>query len=91
MTRAIVSQTKGLKTPMSKIMKLCALISIVLTVLFDGYSDPNGHGNCLMTGATIFSAVGVNRYICCHCGYTEEWIDREELKKIKSSKKAKSV
>ena len=58
-------------------------------VRIDGYTGPYGSGNNVMTGATIFSGVKVNRYICCHCGFTEEWIDREYLEKIKSSKKAK--
>lgn len=56
---------------------------------FDGYSGPYGSGNYVMTGNTIFSAVNVNRYICCACGYTEEWIDKEDIEKIKKSKKAK--
>jgi hypothetical protein len=42
-----------------------------------------------MTGNTIFSAVNVNRYICCTCGFTEEWIDKNDLEKVKNSKKAK--
>lgn len=27
----------------------------------------------------------VNRYICCNCGYCEEWIDKEDISKIKNS------
>jgi len=42
-----------------------------------------------MAGATIFSGVDVNRYICCSCGFTEEWIDLEDIKRLKESKKAK--
>lgn len=57
-------------------------------VRIDGYTGPYGSGNNVMTGATIFSGVKVNRYICCHCGFTEEWIDREDLDRIKNSKKA---
>lgn len=33
--------------------------------------------------------ISPNRYICCECGYTEEWIDREDIEKVKKSKKAK--
>jgi hypothetical protein len=44
-----------------------------------------------MVGSSIFSAVKVNRYICCTCGFTEEWIDTEELEKVEKSKKAKSL
>ena len=74
-----------------KTTRICPKCNSNDIVRIDGYADPNGHGNCLMTGATIFSAVNVNRYICCHCGYTEEWIDREDLEKIKGSKKAKPI
>jgi len=58
-------------------------------VRFDGSAGAYGAGNNVMVGNTVFSAVNVNRYICCSCGFTEEWIDREDLEKIKSSKKAK--
>lgn len=33
-------------------------------------------------GATMFSAVSITRYVCCGCGYTEEWIDREDIPKL---------
>ncbi|MBQ8719728.1 MAG: hypothetical protein IJY65_01715 [Clostridia bacterium] len=58
-------------------------------VRFDGYAGPYGAGNNLMVGSTIFSAVNVNRYVCCSCGFTEEWIDAEDLEKVKSSRKAR--
>ena len=54
----------------------------------DGYTGPYGSGNNVMIGATVFSAVKVNRYICCTCGFTEEWINREDLPKVRASKKA---
>lgn len=58
-------------------------------VRIDGFTGAYGTGNNVMTGNTFFSTVNVNRYICCACGFTEEWIDREDLEKIKNSKKAK--
>ena len=58
-------------------------------VSIDGYAGAYGSGNNIMTGHTIFSAVNVNRYICCSCGYTEEWIDKEDMDKVVNSKKAK--
>lgn len=58
-------------------------------IRFDGYTGAYGTGNNIMTGATIFSTVNVNRYVCCTCGYSEEWIDREDIEKLKASKKAK--
>ena len=65
------------------------VITLSDIVRIDGYSGPYGTGNNIMTKNTIFSAVNVNRYICCECGYTEEWIDREDIEKVKNSKKAK--
>ena len=56
--------------------------------MIDGYTGPYGSGNNIMVGATVFSAVKVNRYICCTCGFTEEWINREDLPKVRASKKA---
>ena len=58
-------------------------------VRFDGYAGPYGVGNNIMVGKSIFSAVNVNRYVCCKCGYSEEWIDEEDLDKVKFSKRAK--
>ena len=69
--------------------KICPKCSSADIVRIDGYSGPYGSGNNIMTGNTIFAAVNVNRYICCACGYTEEWIDREDIEKVKKSKKAK--
>lgn len=60
-------------------------------VRIDGYAGAYGTGNNVMVGSSIFSAVKVNRYVCCSCGFTEEWIDTEELEKVEKSKKAKSL
>lgn len=57
-------------------------------VIIDGYTGAYGSGNNISVGATIFSTVKVNRYICCNCGFTEEWINKEDIEKVKSSKKA---
>ena len=48
-----------------------------------GKSGPYGAGNNLQMGFTYFSAVLVHRYICCNCGYTEEWIDPADLGRLK--------
>ena len=68
--------------------KICPKCNSSDIVRIDGYSGPYGTGNNIMTKNTIFSTVNVNRYICCECGYTEEWIDREDIEKVKNSKKA---
>ena len=39
-----------------------------------------GSGNNIPTG--VFSAVLVDRYICCNCGYSEEWIEKDYLPKM---------
>lgn len=49
-----------------------------------------GVGNNIIIGA-FQSPVLVNRYICGSCGFTEEWIDIEDLWELKNSKKAKGV
>ena len=72
-----------------KVTKTCPKCGSGDIVRIDGYTGAYGSGNNVMTGNTIFSTVNVNRYICLSCGFTEEWIDKEELNKIKTSKKAK--
>jgi len=43
-----------------------------------------GAGNNIMTGMSIFSAIKVTRYLCCNCGYCEEWVDnKDDIKKIR--------
>ncbi len=55
--------------------------SHIITV--PGHAGPYGVGNNIQVGLTIFSAIPVNRYLCTDCGYSEEWIDREDLEKLK--------
>ena len=69
--------------------KKCPKCASADIVRIGGFTGPYGSGNNVMVGASIFSAVKVNRYVCCTCGFTEEWIDTDELGKVKESKKAK--
>ena len=71
--------------------KKCPKCASADIVRVDGFTGPYGSGNNVMVGASIFSAVKVNRYVCCTCGFTEEWIDTDELGKVKESRKAKRV
>lgn len=48
-----------------------------------GKSGAYGSGNNVPVGATIFSAVLVHRYLCCNCGYSEEWINKEDIPQLK--------
>ena len=42
------------------------------------------HANYIPQGQTVYSGIPVTRYVCCACGYSEEWIDKpEDLKKLK--------
>ncbi|MBE6636537.1 MAG: hypothetical protein E7618_01895 [Ruminococcaceae bacterium] len=72
-----------------KYSKVCPKCRQSDIVRIDGYTGAYGTGNNVMVGQTIFSAVNVHRYICCSCGFTEEWIDREDIEKVKTSKKGK--
>ncbi len=55
----------------------------------DGHPDAT-FGNNIQTKSTILTGVVyVNRYICCNCGYSEEWIDQNDIKTILESKKIK--
>ena len=42
---------------------------------------------------TFISKVGLNnhlniiKYICCNCGYIEEWVSNSDLEKLKNNKK----
>lgn len=53
----------------------------------DGFSGIYGTGNNIPVG---FGAVGVHRYLCCECGFSEEWIDKEDISKIKKKLKKRS-
>lgn len=48
-----------------------------------GKAGAYGVGNNIQLGRTNFSAVLVHRYVCGHCGYSEEWIDKEDLPALK--------
>ncbi len=72
-----------------KNIRICPKCQSSDIVRIDGNVSSYGAGNNIMIGATIFSAIKVNRYICCKCGFSEEWIDREDIEKVKNSRKAK--
>ena len=47
-----------------------------------GHAGAYGSGNNIMVGMTIKSAVPVDRYLCTSCGYSEEWVDLDEIDKV---------
>ena len=54
-------------------------------IRIEGSNRAYSAGNNILVGATIFSAVKVHRYLCCNCGFSEEWIDIEDIEKIRNS------
>lgn len=48
----------------------------------EGYIGAYGAGNNVRIGLSIFNAVNVHRYLCCNCGFSEEWIDEEDIRLV---------
>lgn len=71
-----------------KNQKVCPKCGGSDILIIDGEARGYGTGNNIMLGASIFSAVEVDRYICCSCGYTEEWVNMRDIEAIRKSKKA---
>ena len=63
--------------------RICPKCNSTDILLIPGKAGAYGSGNNIQTGMTIFSAVLVHRYVCCSCGYSEEWIDKEDIQKLK--------
>lgn len=52
-------------------------------LIIPGKVGPYGSGNNIQVGWSVFSSSLVNRYVCCNCGFSEEWIDNEDIIKLK--------
>jgi len=49
-----------------------------------GTFQNEGYGNNIKAGFTGLSMVLVTKYLCCNCGYIEDWVDHpEDIKKIR--------
>lgn len=66
-----------------KIKKQCPKCGGLGIVTVPGKVGAYGSGNNIQVGWTNLSAVLVNRYVCCDCGYSEEWIDKEDIQILK--------
>ena len=66
-----------------KVKGICTKCNSSDILRIEGKAGPYGSGNNIMTGMTVFSAVLVHRYVCCKCGYSEKWIDKEDIQKLK--------
>lgn len=74
------SISRGVKMKNSKGCPKCQSTDIIK---IPGKAGAYGSGNNIMTGMSIFSAVLVDRYVCSQCGFSEEWINTEDIKKLK--------
>ena len=63
--------------------KVCPKCGGAAVLLIPGSSGAYGVGNNIQVGWTTLSAVLVSRYVCCSCGFSEEWIDKKDLDKLK--------
>lgn len=52
-------------------------------LMIPGKAGAYGMGNNIQTGLSNLSAVLVHRYVCSSCGYSEEWIDKEDIPRLK--------
>ena len=48
-------------------------------LMIEGYTNAYGAGNNIRIGQSIFDSVNVHRYLCCTCGYSEEWVDVQDI------------
>ncbi len=62
--------------------KICPKCSGRNILLIPGNADAYGVGSNIRVGA-IHAAVKVHRYLCCDCGYSEEWIEKEDIPALK--------
>lgn len=63
--------------------KICPKCSSSDIIRIPGKAGAYGAGNNIQTGLSNFSAVLVHRYVCCNCGFSEEWIDKEDIARLK--------
>ncbi len=66
-----------------KMKKICPKCGSTDIVVVPGKAGAYGVGNNIQVGLTNFSAVLVDRYVCCSCGYSEEWIEKEDIPTLK--------
>ena len=50
-------------------------------IKIDGSVGPYGVGNNIPTG---WKYTAVDRYLCATCGYSEEWVAKENIPKIRN-------
>ena len=73
----------GIRRANMKNRKSCPKCNSTDIIKISGKAGAYGVGNNIQVGWSNFSAVLVHRYLCCSCGYSEEWIDKEDIRKLK--------
>ena len=63
--------------------KMCPKCGNTKILIVPGSAGAYGMGNNIQVGWSNFSAVLVDRYVCCKCGYSEEWINEEDIDSLK--------
>ena len=48
-----------------------------------GMASGSGRFCCNEVPLGILDAAPVDRFVCCTCGYSEEWLREEDLEKVK--------
>lgn len=61
---------------------ICPKCGSANLLIVPGPTDGGVFDNSIRTGATVFSAVSVDRYVCCDCTYTEEWVRQNDIPKL---------
>lgn len=62
--------------------KICPKCNSDKIIRIPGETGAYGVGNNIRVGF-LKGTVNVSRYMCCNCGYTEEWIDsKEDIRKL---------
>lgn len=62
--------------------RICPKCNASNVLRIEGRVDAYGVGNNIPAGMTIFSYVKVDRYLCCECGYSEEWVNKKDIPKL---------
>ena len=63
--------------------KICTKCGSKDILRVKGTVGAHGVGNNIQVGLTVFSAILVHRYVCCCCGFVEEWVDEKDLADLK--------
>lgn len=64
--------------------QVCPKCTSTNLIFIPGQAGTNGLGNHIQLGKTILSVVKLHRWVCGDCGYSEEWLDPQDLPKLKA-------